>query len=86
MNGIEHCLSYYVTTTVQEAVEIVASNIRLTDCSTFALYELEAATTAPDSITGHHRRLEDHLYLSDVLSGSQGEDDFKLVFKRWTYR
>lgn len=84
-------LEYDITTTVQEAVELVANTINLKNFSTFTLYEIftNKQDSNPDggAPTEEHAILDDNRYIADILADSEDRGaECKLLFKKKMFR
>ena len=88
-------LKYDITTTVLEAVEQLASIIKLQHYTTFTLFESRKLATPPslEHLQDEHVLLDDHKYIADVLyeirtSSRAGKDQYtsRLLFKKRMFR
>jgi hypothetical protein len=88
-------LKYDITTTVLEAVEQLASIIKLQHYTTFTLFESRKFTerSAADQNQDEHVLLDDHKYIADVLyeirtSARAGKEAYtsRLLFKKRMFR
>ena len=88
-------LKYDITTTVLEAVEQLASIIKLQHYTTFTLFECRKLTerAAAEPVQDEHVLLDDHKYIADVLyeirtSARAGKETYssRLLFKKRMFR
>ena len=89
-------LHYDITTTVQEAVEQLASVIKLHNYTTFTLFECRKVAdpnrAGAESLVEEHVLLDDHKYIADVLyeirslRGGKEAYNSRLLFKKRMFR
>lgn len=90
-------LEFDITTTVAEAVEVLAGIIHLDNFSTFTLFECRRAVSLkammlPEAATDEHMLLDDHRYIADVLTEfrnpkfSRDGVSSRLLFKKRMFR
>lgn len=89
-------LHYDITTTVQEAVEQLASVIKLHNYTTFTLFECRKVAdpnrAGAESLVEEHVLLDDHKYIADVLyeirslRGGKEAYSSRLLFKKRMFR